>query len=105
MNTTFDSDAVVVETSGQVPAEAITEARERVAALARFTGRPILAARVTLKHSPGLAPPDRYAARAVLDVNGQPLHAHADAATMDGAIAEMQDRLRTELARLRKRTR
>ncbi|WP_169989166.1 MULTISPECIES: HPF/RaiA family ribosome-associated protein [unclassified Microbispora] len=105
MNTTFDSEAVVVATSGKVPAEAVTEARERVAALARFTDRPILAARVTLTYSPGPAPQDRCTARAVIDVNGRPLHAHADAATMDGAIAEVQDRLRTELARLRKRTR
>ncbi|GGO08058.1 hypothetical protein GCM10010116_16280 [Microbispora rosea subsp. aerata] len=105
MNTTFDAEAVVVETIGEVPPEAVAEARKRVAALARYTDRPILAARVTLHHSPGPAPDHRFAARAVLDVNGRPLHAHAEATNTYGAIAEVQDRLRTELARLRKRAR
>ncbi|GAB3159706.1 hypothetical protein [Microbispora hainanensis] len=104
MNTTFDVDAVLVETGGNLPAGAVTEARERLAALARFTSRPILAARVRLVYSLKPAPEDRCAARAMLDVNGHPLHAHAVAATMQGAIAEIQDRLRVELGRLRKRT-
>ncbi|MEU8195954.1 hypothetical protein AB0C10_19420 [Microbispora amethystogenes] len=100
MNDTLTPEAVMVETSGQVPAGAVTEARERIASVSRFTAKPILYARVNLAYSPSLSPGERCAARAVLDVNGQPVHAQAEAETMHLAIVEVQHRLRVGLDRL-----
>ncbi|GIH68511.1 HPF/RaiA family ribosome-associated protein [Sphaerimonospora thailandensis] len=100
MNETLKPEAVLVETNGKVPAGAVTEARERISALTRFTGRPILYARVVLGDSPSRIPEERCRARAVLDVNGYALHAEARAETMHGAIAGVQERLRSGLERL-----
>lgn len=100
MNEMLKPEAVTVETSGKVPAAAVTEARERIAALSRFTGRPILYARVVLGDSPARDPRERCRARAVLDVNGHALYAEARAETMHGAITGVQERLRSGLERL-----
>ncbi|WP_433501352.1 HPF/RaiA family ribosome-associated protein [Sphaerimonospora sp. CA-214678] len=100
MNEMLKPEAVMVETNGKVPAAAVTEARERIAALSRFTGRPILYARVVLGDSPARDPEERCRARAVLDVNGHALYAEARAETMYGAIAGVQQRLRGGLERL-----
>lgn len=88
---------VQVEISGRVPRRAVEEARVRVAALARYTHRPILFARVALNYAADPAVARPASARAVIDVNGHAIHAHASGASMHQAIAEMQRRLRVQL--------
>jgi ribosome-associated translation inhibitor RaiA len=100
MNITLRPEEVLVETRGKVSDRAVMEARERIAALARFTGRPVLYAKVDLQYRPEGAAVERSIARAVLDINGHPLHAHANAESMHAAIVEIQERLRTRIERL-----
>jgi len=92
------SDVEVVS-HGQVPADLVEYAREKMIGLARYTGEPVLHLRIKLatSHDPAVARPAE--AQVDVDVNGRLLRAHAAAPTLRQAIDLTQDRLRRRLSR------
>ncbi|WP_449066323.1 HPF/RaiA family ribosome-associated protein [Planomonospora algeriensis] len=93
------AEDVQVLTRGRVLPAEVERVREKVVALARHRGEPVLFTRVRLGLScdPALARP--ATAQAVLDVNGRLVRAHAEARTVHDAIALLTDRLRVRLDR------
>ncbi len=92
------SDVEVVS-HGQVPADLIDYARDKMLGLVRYTGKPVLHLRIKLatSHDPAVSRPAE--AQVDLDVNGRLLRAHAAAPTLREAIDLTQDRLRRRLSR------
>src|SRR5690606_6233003 len=93
------ADDVHAVTRGRVSRAAVARAREKVAALARHCGEPILSARVKLTR-PAEPGPDRLpVAEASLNVNGRVLRAQAQGLTVGEAVTELIERLRVRLDR------
>ncbi|MFC4060540.1 HPF/RaiA family ribosome-associated protein [Planomonospora corallina] len=94
------AEDVQVLTHGRVPRSAVERAQEKVAALTRHCGEPVLFTRVRLGvvSDPALEHP--ATAQAVLDVNGRLVRAHAEGRTVHHAIALLTDRLRVRLDRV-----
>lgn len=90
---------VQIVTRGDIGARHQQLAREQIAKVGRYVGDPILFARVklTLTNDPANA---RHAvARAMLDVNGQPVRAVASAGTVPEAVDRLHERLRQQVER------
>ncbi|MBG0815587.1 hypothetical protein [Planomonospora sp. ID82291] len=96
---TLAAEDVLVLTRGRVLPAEVERVQEKVIALARHCGEPVLFARVRLGLAcdPALARP--ASAQALLEVNGRPVRAHAEARTVHDAIALLTDRLRVRLDR------
>lgn len=94
-----DDIDVNITTEGDVPEQAKTYARTKVARLAGFTREPILWAEVRLvMHS--IPARDRPAvAEATVSVNGSPVRAQVAARDMDEAIDLLEERLSRRLKR------
>jgi ribosome-associated translation inhibitor RaiA len=90
-----DLGIVTMQINGAVPQGARDYAVEKVSALARLCPRPILAVRISF----GVGDAGGASAAASLDVNGTPIRAHADEATLHEAVDVLQARLRTRLVR------
>ncbi|GIH81493.1 HPF/RaiA family ribosome-associated protein [Planobispora longispora] len=91
---------VQVLTRGRVPRSAIERVQEKIAALDRHCGEPILFTRVKINAPVSLGSGQLTSAQAVLDVNGSLIRAHAEGETAHAAVAELVDRLRARLDRI-----
>lgn len=89
---------VDVTTHGQLPGAA-DYARSKIGGVARFTGRPVLQARVRLSRHPDPAVPRPVVAQANLDVDGHLVRAQVEAATAREAIDLLEARLKRRLER------
>jgi len=87
----------VAVVKGEVSGDAVEHAREKVGGILRLASAPVLSARVTLAHevAPDIERP--AVAKATLDVNGQPVHAHVAATTLVEAIDLLEAKLRHDL--------
>ncbi|WP_037603611.1 sigma 54 modulation/S30EA ribosomal C-terminal domain-containing protein [Streptacidiphilus rugosus] len=92
---------IVVETRGPVSLAAPDYARAKLLSVAECVGEPVLALRVKLTQetSHAVAQPSR--AQATVDLDGRPVRAHVRAATMQEAVDQLQQRLRSRIARVR----
>jgi hypothetical protein len=99
MNATGAGFAVITQSVGTVPAGAREYAREKIVALAHVTGEPILGARITLRLEAAAAPARPAVVQVEMDVNGHPVRAHADGATLREATDLVQSRVRAQLGR------
>ncbi|MGB2923206.1 MAG: HPF/RaiA family ribosome-associated protein [Mycobacterium sp.] len=88
-----DTIDVTVTTDGRLPGAA-EYARNRISEIARFTGRPVLHARVRLTRHTDPAVRRPVVAQANLDVDGRLIRAQVDAATAREAIDQLDERLR-----------
>ncbi len=95
----LDPADIQTETRGAVPAGAIEEARETVAAATVVAHEPVLFARVKLSTSADPAVARPCAAQANVDVNGRIIRSQAVAESMHQAIRLLGDRLRNRLRR------
>lgn len=98
------SEDVVVQTQGTVGPGAVWYAKDKIMAVVRKSGEPILYARVKLNRKADPAVSRPVLAQANLDVNGRQLRAQVTATTMREAVDLLQARLRerhTRLARYR----
>src|SRR5687767_14293020 len=78
-------------------------AREKVTAALRYTSEPVLYARIWLDRAPDPAIARPAEAGVEVDLNGTVVRARGDGVTQVEAIDLMQDRLRTRIARARRR--
>ena len=90
-------------THGDVNAEAVTYARQRILALTNHIEDPVLYARIKLTHAADPARSRPELAQALLDVNGRLVRAHVAAHDMHEAIDLLQQRLRDKLQHLAQR--
>src|SRR5205807_10020046 len=92
----FDpSSVLVIEQGGPLGEDGPDYARERIAALARYTRRPILFAKVRLiKH----VEPSAVVAKCTIDINGRTSFAQAHGFSAREAIDLLVDQLRREIA-------
>ncbi len=88
---------VTLSTSGHVDERAKAEALQVVAHAVATLGEPVLFARIKLAWEPDPARPRPARAEAMLDLNGEPLRAHATARSMTEAIDGLQHRLHDRL--------
>jgi hypothetical protein len=86
-----------VVTRGEVSAEAVDYARQRVGHLAKVVEEPILFARVKLDMAADPARTRPAIARALLDVNGRMVRAHVAAHDLHEAVDLLQGRLQDKL--------
>ncbi|GIH91210.1 HPF/RaiA family ribosome-associated protein [Planobispora siamensis] len=91
---------VQVLTRGRVPRSAVERVQERIVALGRYCGEPILFTRVKINAPVNLGSGQLTSAQAVLDVNGNLIRAHAERETAHAAVAELVDRLKARLDRI-----
>jgi ribosome-associated translation inhibitor RaiA len=91
---------VQVLTRGRVPRSAVERVQEKIAALDRYCGEPILFTRVKINAPVNLGSGQLTSVQAVLDVNGNLIRAHAEGETAHAAVAELVDRLRARLDRV-----
>lgn len=96
---------VEVGVRGDVSPKAVEEARRHVGAMGRFARDRILFARVKLEQAADPARDRPAVARAVLDLNGTPVHAVAAEETMEAAVDALAARLRDRLDHLTGRRR
>lgn len=90
---------VNTQARGEVPADSLDRAREKIERICARAPEPVLAARVRLTMNPAAA--DRPAlAQANLDLNGRPVRVQTSAATMTEAIDLLEDRLGHRLGRI-----
>lgn len=82
---------------GEVSEKLVALAGRKVARVLRYLKDPVLYARVTLRLEPDPARERPAIAQAMLDVNGQPVRAHATGADMREAINRLEERLRRQL--------
>lgn len=87
-------------TKGDVGAEPVSYARQRLLALTDLVGEPILFARVKLAVAADPARSRPALAQATLDVNGRLVRAHVAARDLHEAIDLLQQRLRNKLQHL-----
>lgn len=104
MTRTAADDALTAQqvhtvTRGRVPRTVAARAREKVAALARHAGEPVLAARLKLTRPPEPGPDRPPIAEASLNVNGRLIRAQAEGPTVQEAVTELLERLRVRLDR------
>ncbi len=97
--TVNEAVAVQVRTTGAVPPAMRELARRRMASALRHVGEPVLFARVVLTMAADPAVDQPASARAMVSVNGRPVRAHSDGATMPEAISQLAARLRIRLER------
>ena len=90
---------VQVRVIGAVPPELPGLARQKVDAVLRHVGEPVLAARVLLAMAPDPAVARPAIASGTVSVNGRIVRAEAVADTMRNAIDELASRLRVRLER------
>lgn len=85
---------------GDVPPQMLEYAEKKVTALFRLAPAPVLFARISLAReaAPGLARP--AVAKATLDVNGRPIHAHVAAEVPAEAVDLLEAKLRQGLETL-----
>ena len=88
---------VSLYSAGQVGEGAKAKAQQVLARLADSLQEPVLFARVKLAFEPDPARPRPARAEALLDLNGDPLRAHATARTMDEALDLLEHHLRDRL--------
>jgi len=88
---------IVLATAGDVGDEDKRYASERILALARHVGGPILFARAKLTRESDPARPRPAQAQVTLDLNGEPVRAHVAAHSMHEAVDLVQQRLRDRL--------
>jgi uncharacterized protein (DUF2267 family)/ribosome-associated translation inhibitor RaiA len=93
------TDAVEVHAPKDLPRSDLAAVRERMASLERYTDRPILGARLTLRHPETREAVMRWIADASVNVDGRPLAAHATGRDAIGAADAAVDRLRRQLRR------
>jgi ribosome-associated translation inhibitor RaiA len=86
--------------AGPVPAELPELAREKVGAVLRHVGEPVLAAHVLLAIAPDPAVARPAIAAATVSVNGRLVRAEAAAETMRDAVDELASRLQVQLGRV-----
>lgn len=91
-------DVQVVE-HGQFAEDVAGYARQKIAALARYTREPILFVRVRLERHPDPAATRPVAAQASLDLNGRVLQVKVAAATAREAVDLLEARLRQRLVK------
>jgi ribosome-associated translation inhibitor RaiA len=92
---------VQVRVAGAVPAELPDLARQKVEAVLRHVGEPVLAARVLLAIAPDPAVARPAMASGTVSVNGRVVRAEVGADTMRNAIDQLASRLRVRLERAR----
>jgi uncharacterized protein (DUF2267 family)/ribosome-associated translation inhibitor RaiA len=100
-----DADAPVPETveihaPRDLPRPTLAAARERLAALQRYVGRPIISARLTLRHPETRRARSRWVADASIDLEGRVLAAHATGRDPLDATDAAVDRLRRQIRRV-----
>jgi ribosome-associated translation inhibitor RaiA len=95
----IEADDVVVRVAGHVDDTDREYAQTKVAHVARNARRPVRYAKVDLRAEPDPARVHPAVVAGELDVDGQVMRAHADAATMHEAIDLLEDRLRVVLER------
>jgi uncharacterized protein (DUF2267 family)/ribosome-associated translation inhibitor RaiA len=83
-----------------LPRSDVAAARERMASLQRYTDRPILSARLTLRHPETRQGRARWIADASVNVDGRLLAAHATGRSAIDAADAAVDRLRRQLRRV-----
>lgn len=95
-----DAVPIQVQVTGERAPDIAEYAQRQVRSVFRYTGRPILAARVrvTRRGDPAGALP--VTAQATLDVNGRPVRAQVRAATAREAVDALRDRLQSRLRRV-----
>ncbi|HEX6198490.1 MAG TPA: sigma 54 modulation/S30EA ribosomal C-terminal domain-containing protein [Jiangellaceae bacterium] len=91
---------VEVVTSDDIPNSASVEAKRKVAALARYTGEPVLHARVRLIRSNDPAVERPVLAQGNLDLNGRIVRAQVAAGNAHEAVDLLEKRLRRRLERM-----
>lgn len=87
---------VVVELDGPIADGARNYAREKIAPLARYAPEPTEFAHVRLFKTGQRT----FAVHANLDVNGTPVFAKKEAATIEEAVDAVQDQLHSQLLKL-----
>jgi ribosome-associated translation inhibitor RaiA len=92
--------AVDVSAPDDVPAGELSAARERIAELESYVGRPILGARLTLRHPETHKSGTRYVADASVLLDGRLLAAHATGPSALEATDRVADRLRRQVRRV-----
>lgn len=90
---------IQVRVAGPVPPELPELARQKMSAVLRHVGEPVLAVRVLLALAPDPAVPRPAIASGTVSVNGRIVRAEATADTMRNAIDELVSRLRMRLER------
>jgi ribosome-associated translation inhibitor RaiA len=93
-------DVVELHAPEDLPRDVSATVRERMASLQRYTDRPILSARLTLRRPETRAARMRWIADASLDVDGRLLAAHVTGRSPVDATDEAVDRLRRQLRRV-----
>jgi ribosome-associated translation inhibitor RaiA len=91
--------ALVVHGHGRVSHAAHSYAHQKISALMKFAGAPILFAKVDLIAHADPARERGALAKAEFDVNGSVVRAHAEGTTMHAAIDALESRLGTRLKR------
>jgi hypothetical protein len=95
-----ETGVVQVRTSGAVAAGMAQLAQDKVEAVLRHVGGPVLCARVMLGRAPDPAVERPAFASAVVSINGRLVRASGVGVTMGEAIAELVARLRIRLERV-----
>jgi uncharacterized protein (DUF2267 family)/ribosome-associated translation inhibitor RaiA len=94
---TVAPETVEVHAPEDLPRETLAAARERLAGLQRHVGRPIISARLTLRHPDTRKARSRWVADASVDVDGRVLAAHATGRDALEATDAVVDRLHRRL--------
>jgi ribosome-associated translation inhibitor RaiA len=92
--------ALEVHAPKDLPREELGAVRERLASLQGYVGRPILYARLTLRHPETRKARSRWIADASIDLEGRPLAAHATGPDALAAADAVVDRLRRQVRRV-----
>jgi ribosome-associated translation inhibitor RaiA len=97
--TAAELEIVDVRLRGDAPAEAAGTARARIAPLLRQVREPVPSVRVILTQGPRESAVRPAFAEVTVDVDGHPVRAHAEAATLGEAVDLLRDRLAIRLVR------
>jgi ribosome-associated translation inhibitor RaiA len=91
---------IEVRVAGPVPPELTDQARQKVSAVLRHVGEPVLTARILLAIAPDPAVARPAMASGTVSVNGRLVRAEATADTIRNALDELVSRLRVRLERV-----
>jgi ribosome-associated translation inhibitor RaiA len=94
---TISADDVQVVEQGQFAEDVAGYARQKIGALTRYTGDPIISARVRLVRHPNPAASLPIVATGSLELSGRTTHAHAAATSTRAAVDLLAARLRRQL--------
>jgi uncharacterized protein (DUF2267 family)/ribosome-associated translation inhibitor RaiA len=97
---TLTPETVQVHAPKDVPRATLDAARERLATLQRYVGRPIISARLTLRHQETRKARSHWVADASVDLEGRVLAAHTTGGDPLQATDAAVDRLRRQLRRV-----